>query len=164
VIVVSIHWGPNWGHEITDAQRRCAHTLIDKADVSVIHGHSSHHAKAVEVYRNRLILYGCGDFLNDYEGIRGYEEYRDDLALMYFADIAPASGNLAALEMVPLQIRQFRLVRPSSQDVDWMRQTLDRESRRFGASVMLNSNGMLSLSWPGTRGSSALVDNPCAAD
>jgi len=32
----------------------------------------------------RLILYGCGDFLNDYEGIRGYEEYRGDLALMYF--------------------------------------------------------------------------------
>ena len=46
----------------------------------------------------RLILYGCGDFLNDYEGIRGYEDFRSDLALMYFADIEPATGNLAALD------------------------------------------------------------------
>ena len=48
----------------------------------------------------RLILYGCGDFLNDYEGIRGYEEFRSDLALMYFADIEPTTGNLAAFEIV----------------------------------------------------------------
>jgi poly-gamma-glutamate capsule biosynthesis protein CapA/YwtB (metallophosphatase superfamily) len=31
---------------------------------------------AIEGYRDRLILYGCGDFLNDYEGIKGYEEFR----------------------------------------------------------------------------------------
>jgi poly-gamma-glutamate synthesis protein (capsule biosynthesis protein) len=37
----------------------------------------------MEVYKGKLILYGCGDFLNDYEGIGGYEYYRDGLALMY---------------------------------------------------------------------------------
>ena len=94
-------------------KRRFAHALVERADVSVIHGHSSHHPKAIEVYRDRLILYGCGDFLNDYEGIEGYEKYRGDLVLMYFADIEPA-GSLAALEIVPLLIRNFQLVRPSS--------------------------------------------------
>jgi poly-gamma-glutamate capsule biosynthesis protein CapA/YwtB (metallophosphatase superfamily) len=89
--------------------------------------------------------YGCGDFLNDYEGIRGYEQYRDDLVLMYFADTAPA-GTLAALEMVPLQIRNFRLVRPSTQDVRWMQQTLDRESGKFGANVGLSPQGQLTVS------------------
>lgn len=92
--------------------------LIDRANISVIHGHSSHHPKAIEVYRNRPILYGCGDFLNDYEGIEGYEEYRGDLVAMYFAELEP-SGTLAALEMVPLQIRNFRLVRPSEEDIRW---------------------------------------------
>lgn len=144
--VVSVHWGPNWDYGIPDAQRRFAHALIDRANVSVIHGHSSHHPKAIEVYHDRLILYGCGDFLNDYEGLRGYEEYRDDLVLMYFADIAPA-GTLAALVMVPLQIRNFRLVRPSTQDVCWMQQTLDRESRKFGANVGLSPQGQLTVSW-----------------
>ena len=145
-IVVSIHWGLNWGYDILDEQRHFAHALLDRAGVCVIHGHSSHHPKAIEVYRDRLILYGCGDFLDDYEGIKGYEKYRDDLVLMYFADVTPA-GTLAALEIVPLQIRNFRLVRPSEQDISWMQQTLDRESRKFGHAVALSPHGRLTFSW-----------------
>jgi poly-gamma-glutamate synthesis protein (capsule biosynthesis protein) len=144
--VVSLHWGSNWGYEIPAEQQLFAHTLIDRANVSILHGHSSHHAKPIEVYHKRLILYGCGDFLNDYEGIRGYEEYRSDLALMYFADIEAATGNLAAFEAVPLQIRNFKLGRPSRQDIDWMQQTLNRESLRFGTGIELNPGGRLVLS------------------
>ena len=146
VVVVSIHWGPNWDYDIPEVQQRFAHTLIEQAEVSVVHGHSSHHPKAVEVYRNRLILYGCGDLLNDYEGIRGYDDYRDDLSLMYLADIDRARGDLEALELVPLQIRQFRLNRPSRQDVDWLQARLDRECRRFGERVEPLSDGRLVLS------------------
>jgi poly-gamma-glutamate capsule biosynthesis protein CapA/YwtB (metallophosphatase superfamily) len=148
VVIVSIHWGSNWGYEIPPDQMRFAHALVEKAPVSIVHGHSSHHPKAIEVHHNRLILYGCGDFLNDYEGIRGYEQFRDDLSLMYVADISVASADLAALEIVPLQIRQFRLIRPSSQDIDWLRQMLDRESEKFGAHVALTSDARLALSWP----------------
>ncbi len=146
VMVVSIHWGANWGYEVSDAEQRFAHALIDHAGASIVHGHSSHHAKGIEVYRDRLIFYGCGDFLNDYEGIRGYEEYRGDLALMYFADVDAVSGDVVSLEIVPLQIRNFRLARPSSQDVEWLQQTLDRESRSFGARFALNEHGRLVLS------------------
>lgn len=148
LVVVSLHWGLNWGYDIPHAHIRFAHALIDGAGVSVIHGHSSHHAKAIEVYRNRLVLYGCGDFLNDYEGISGYEAYRDDLALMYFADVVPASGVLAAVEIVPLQIRQFRLNRADGQDVNWIRQRLERESCRFETAVVTAAPGRLALSWP----------------
>ena len=147
VIVVSIHWGPNWGYDIPEEQRHFAHTLIERADVSVVHGHSSHHAKGIEIYRDRLILYGCGDFLNDYEGIQGYEDYRGDLPLMYFADIEPATRTLSAVEIVPLQIRKFALVRPSGPDIDWVQQTLDRESRRFGTRLAVIPPSRLALSW-----------------
>jgi len=145
VILVSIHWGPNWGYEVADTQRRFAHGLVDHAGVSIIHGHSSHHAKGIEIYRGRLILYGCGDFLNDYEGIRGYEQYRGDLALMYFAGVDAVSADVVSLEIVPLQIRNFRLARPSRQDVQWLQRTLDRESRKFGARIVLDA-GRLVLS------------------
>jgi poly-gamma-glutamate synthesis protein (capsule biosynthesis protein) len=138
VVVVSIHWGPNWGYEIFDAQRHFAHSLIDRAGVSIVHGHSSHHAKAIEVHAGRLIIHGCGDFLNDYEGIGGYEDYRGDLAVMYFADIDPVSGLLVDLEMVPMQIRLFRLNRPPPADIDWLAATLDRESRKLGARIARN--------------------------
>jgi poly-gamma-glutamate synthesis protein (capsule biosynthesis protein) len=146
VVVVSIHWGPNWGYDIPAEQQRFAHALIDEAAVSVIHGHSSHHAKGIEVYRNRLVLYGCGDFLNDYEGISGREEYRGDLALMYFADV-PESGELAALNLVPLRIRRFQLVRASDDDAKWLRRKLDHESRRFGACVAPGPDSRLTLAW-----------------
>src|SRR5439155_18655835 len=94
VVVVSIHWGPNWGYPIETAHRRFAHALIDSGVIDVVYGHSSHHARGIEVYRDRPILYGCGDLLNDYEGIRGHEEYRDDLALLYFVELDTATRRL----------------------------------------------------------------------
>jgi poly-gamma-glutamate capsule biosynthesis protein CapA/YwtB (metallophosphatase superfamily) len=147
VVILSIHWGPNWGYKVPEEERRFAHELVDRAAVSIVHGHSSHHPKAMEVYRNRLILYGCGDFLNDYEGIRGYEEFLDDLTLMYFAEVDLVSGDLVSLEMVPLQIRRFQLAPASSEDTEWLLWTLDRECRRFGARMNLEPDGRLTLSW-----------------
>jgi poly-gamma-glutamate capsule biosynthesis protein CapA/YwtB (metallophosphatase superfamily) len=155
LVVVSVHWGANWGYAVPNTQRSFAHTLIDRAGASIVHGHSSHHPKAIEVYHDRLILYGCGDFLNDYEGISGYEKYRDDLVLMYFADIDSA-GTLAALEIVPLQIRKFQLVYPSKDDICWMQHTLDRECRRFGTGIEMQSDRYLALRWKaGHRSNSA---------
>ncbi len=149
LVIVSVHWGPNWGYAVPDAQRSFAHALIDRAGISVVHGHSSHHPKAIEVYRDRLILYGCGDFLNDYEGIRGYEKYRDDLVCMYFADVDP-TGTLVALEIVPLQIRKFQLVYPSKDDICWMEHTLNRECRAFGTGAEMESDRYLALRWKGS--------------
>ncbi len=74
VLVASMHWSGNWGFDITDAQRTFAHALVD-GGFDIVHGHSSHHVKGIEVYRQKLLLYGCGDFINDYEGISGHEEY-----------------------------------------------------------------------------------------
>jgi poly-gamma-glutamate synthesis protein (capsule biosynthesis protein) len=104
---------------------------------------------AIEIYRDRLILYGCGDFLNDYEGIRGYECYRDDLVLMYFADLDATDGCLHALTLIPLQIRNFRLSIPERRDVDWIRQTLDRECRKFETRLILGSEGQLAVAGRG---------------
>ena len=77
-------------------QSQLAHSLLDEAGVDVIHGHSSHHVKGIEVYKGKAILYGCGDFLTDYEGIQGYEEFRDDLVLMYFLTYRSANAQASA--------------------------------------------------------------------
>lgn len=146
-VILSIHWGGNWGYDIPRAHSDFARGLIDEAGVDLVHGHSSHHAKGIEVYRNKLILYGCGDFLNDYEGIRGYEQYRDDLVVMYFPRLAPTSGALLSCEMVPLQIRKFRLNRASSRDVRWLRDVLDRECGKLGAGIELLPDDSLALRW-----------------
>ena len=146
LLVVSIHWGGNWGYEVPGEQRRFAQALIDIAGVDLVHGHSSHHVKGIEVHRGRLILYGCGDFLNDYEGISGYEEFRGDLSLMYFPTLEPASGRLTALRMIPTQVRRFRVNRAAEADVRWLRDRLNREGERFGTRVDMASDHSLTLS------------------
>ena len=150
LVIVSVHWGSNWGYHVPNEHLIFARSLIDKAGVSIIHGHSSHHPRPIEIYRDRLILYGCGDFLNDYEGIRGYERYRDDLTLMYFADLDPTGGSLQALTLVPLRIKNFRLSTPSQRDIEWIQATLDRECRRFGTGVTLAPEGRLEVATSGS--------------
>lgn len=143
--VVSIHWGSNWGCEVPPEHVRFAHRLID-GGVDLVHGHSSHHPRPIEVYREKLVLYGAGDFIDDYEGIGGYEDYRPDLALMYFADLERESGALTALRISVMQIHRIRLRRASSSDVAWSRDALDRVGAPFGTRVELE-DGMLALRW-----------------
>jgi poly-gamma-glutamate synthesis protein (capsule biosynthesis protein) len=152
VVVVSIHWGSNWGYRVTEEQVRFAHRLID-GGVDLIHGHSSHHPRPVEVYRGRLILYGCGECVDDYEGIGGYEQFRDDLRLLFFASVAPDTGTLDVLRMVPMQARKMRLYHASSADSEWLRGVLETISRGFGSLVSRAPDGALIVRGPRPRGS-----------
>lgn len=149
ILVVSVHWGGNWGFEIDPEHRAFAHTLVDEGGADIVHGHSSHHVQGIEVRAGKLILYGCGDFLNDYEGIRGHREFRPDLCLMYFPDVDAATGRLLSLQMVPMRIRRLRLERAPSEGVTWLRDTLEREGRALGTQVTADAHGVLSLHWKG---------------
>lgn len=156
LVLVSVHWGPNWGYAVRDDEIHFAHRLVD-GGVDIVHGHSSHHPRPIEVYEGRLILYGCGDFIDDYEGITGYEEYRDDLRLMYLATFDSTTGLLASLRLVPLQSSRLRLQRASVQDRDWLRQTLERISRPFGTRIEAGDQGDLVVVVPSLR---PAVDEP----
>lgn len=126
VVLVSIHWGSNWGYEVRWRQRRFAHRLIDRAGVDIIHGHSSHHPMATEIHRGRPILYGCGDLINDYRPSGEAAPYRPELAALYFLRVDAATGRLTDLRLVPMQIRERRLHRASPQDVSWLGDALNR--------------------------------------
>ncbi len=147
IVVASIHWGDNWGYDIDREQTAFAHKLIDGAGVDVIHGHSSHHPKGIEVYKDKPIIYGCGDFIDDYEGISGYERFRGDLGLMYFITMDPSNRRLVSFEMTPTQIKHFRVNRASKADGQWIRDTLGRECAKLGTRVELNKNTRLALRW-----------------
>jgi len=148
IVVASIHWGGNWGYKVPHEQREFAHKLIDEGSVDVIHGHSSHHVKGIEVYKEKPVIYGCGDFLNDYEGIsRFYKHFRKDLGLMYFVSLDPSTGNLVYLQMTPTQVKHLKVNRTSKTDALWLRDTLNREGKRFGTRVQLNKDNTLTLEW-----------------
>lgn len=145
VAVVSIHWGTNWGHEVSESFVDFAHALVDRG-VDIVHGHSSHHVRPIEVYRNRLIIYGCGDFIDDYEGIEGYEAFRPDVVAMYFPAV-DATGRLVDLRIVPLQMRRFQLARVRGDEVAWLADTLTRISGRFGCRAVAGCDDAITLRW-----------------
>jgi poly-gamma-glutamate synthesis protein (capsule biosynthesis protein) len=144
VVVVSLHWGSNWGYQVAADQVGFAHRLVE-GGVDLIYGHSSHHPRPIEVHRGRLILYGCGDFIDDYEGIAGHETYRDDLRVMYFPSIEPMTGRLTALRMALLRARRMRLEPAPRGDVEWLSAVLTDAGRRFGTRIELAADGMLDL-------------------
>ncbi len=149
IVVASLHWGGNWGYHIAREQREFAHALIDGAAIDVVHGHSSHHVKGIEVYQDRLIVYGCGDFLTDYEGIGGNEEYRDDLGLMYFPTVDAASGRLQRLVMTPTRLKHLRINSATRQEAQWLAEALNQEGKSLGTRVTLDADSHLSLHWNG---------------
>lgn len=148
LVVASLHWGGNWGYAVSAAKQEFAHELIDRAGVDLVHGHSSHHPKGIEVHRGKAILYGCGDLINDYEGIGGYEPYRPELCLMYFPELEAASGELLAMILVPLRMRRFRLERASAEERDWLRTRMERECAQWAVRVVPGEDGALALDWP----------------
>lgn len=143
IVVVSVHWGKNWSWRIPAAQREFARVLVEEDGADVVHGHSSHHPKGIEVHRGRPILYGCGDFINDYEGIGGQEEYRGELRLGYFLTLDARTGELERLLMTPFRSRRLTLRRASVDDAVWMADRLDRESGKLGVRVRPGEDGRL---------------------
>jgi poly-gamma-glutamate capsule biosynthesis protein CapA/YwtB (metallophosphatase superfamily) len=147
LLIASIHWGSNWGYDIPPKQIAFAHRLIEEG-VAIVHAHSSHHVKGIEVFKGRLILYGCGDFLTDYEGIRGYEEFRGDLALMYFVELDSQTGQLVSARLVPTQMRRFQLKRASALDARCLCDLVNKLGTQFGASVRLKKDNSMMLELP----------------
>jgi poly-gamma-glutamate synthesis protein (capsule biosynthesis protein) len=144
LVIASIHWGGNWGYDLPLEHTRFARRLID-GGIDLVYGHSSHHPQPIELYRHRLILYGCGDFIDDYEGIAGHEAFRGDLVLMYFASLDARNGGLAALRMTPMQIRKMRLNRATARDGAWLCETLNRVSTSSGSRIERAADGTLLL-------------------
>ncbi len=145
--IVSVHWGSNWGYGIGLSERQFAHRLID-AGIDIVHGHSAHHPRPIEIYRGKPILYGCGDVIDDYEGIGGHESYRPELRLLYLVTLAPASP--AVLRMLPLRIRRIRLERAGRGGRQWLLTRLADISRRFGTRIEAGPGDLLTAR-PGAR-------------
>ncbi len=123
-VIVSAHWGPNWGNDPMPEHVDAAHCLID-AGAGVILGHSPHVVRGVELYKGKPIFYSCGDFVDDY-----YidEAERNDLSCISILDYE--EDRLRRLLLRPTVIGRFqaRLARDADREI-----VLDRLSRRCAA-------------------------------
>ena len=154
IIIVSIHFGGNWGFEVPRTHVAAAKTLVD-AGADVIHGHSSHHAKTAMLYKEKLILFGCGEFFNDYEGIRPHagfpeNEYLGHLRLLYFVDVDAKTHNFNRLEIVLMRQKMFALTtleRPR-EEAEQLLTALRRQYALGRLNLTLKEDGNTLIAWP----------------
>jgi poly-gamma-glutamate synthesis protein (capsule biosynthesis protein) len=146
-VVVSIHWGGNWGLEVPGAHREFAHRLVDLGAADIVHGHSSHHPMEIEVYRGKLIFYGCGDLINDYEGIGAHGDLRSDVGCLYFATLGRRDGTLQRLDIVPLQLKKFRLAAADAAARTYLERIFNVDGCRLGPLATTRTLPSWPLDW-----------------
>jgi len=110
-----------------------------------VHGHSSHHPLAIEVHRCRLILYGRGDPINDYEGIGAHVSLRSDVGCLYFVTPSLPGGALRRVEIVPMRLRHFRLERADDEARRCVTRLHNEGDEALGTKVVPARGGGLAL-------------------
>ena len=101
-IVFSIHWSKNWIQgDMPQHIQEFGKALIDNG-VNIVFGHSAHHIvkNPLEMYNGGVIIYGLGDFINDYS-VR--HEYQSDEAMIC---IVHKKGNKLTPELIRVK-REF---------------------------------------------------------
>ncbi len=102
LLVVSAHWGPNWGYAPPPNHVPFARALID-AGADVVFGHSGHVCRGVEIYRGRPIVYCAGDFVDDY-AVDLTE--RNDRSFIFV--VRTDAGRIRGVTLHPTVIRDFQ--------------------------------------------------------
>lgn len=103
LVLVSPHWGPNWGTPPPLEQPPFARALVDRG-ADVVFGHSGHIFRGIELYRGRPLIYSAGDYIDDY-AVDPRE--RNDWSFAFLLDWeAPSWWRL---RMYPTEIRRFQV-------------------------------------------------------
>ena len=137
--IFSVHWGPNYSWQPAEEIQDLAHFLIDECGVDIIHGHSSHHVQGIEQYKGKLIIYGCGDFVDDYALVT---DYRNDLSAIWQVTVEETHDDerplrLRTLTIHPTKIERFavRLLEAQEADFQWVNDKITKLSAELGSTV-----------------------------
>lgn len=126
LLVASLHWGPNMTTEVFDRHHEVGHWLLDRG-VDVVHGHSAHVFKAVEVAEDGLIIYDCGDFVDDYAVDAAL---RNDRSFLFELTVS-ADGTPQELRLVPVEIRNCAVHLADGAVAQWCREAMRQRTREF---------------------------------
>jgi poly-gamma-glutamate synthesis protein (capsule biosynthesis protein) len=139
LLIVSAHWGANWGTAVPGEHRTLARELIDKG-ADVVYGHSPHVFRGVELYRDRPILYSTGDFVDDY-AVDPAE--RNDQSFIFLLETDGTTPR--SLRLHPTLIREFQ-ARLGGSAAPEIAQRMQRLCARLGSrSFWREQNGYVEI-------------------
>ena len=114
-----------------------AHQMISHG-ADIIHGHSAHIFQGIEIFKNKLIIYDTGDFVDDYVVDRFL---RNDLSFFYMVKID--KNEIYRLQLIPARISNYRVNYALGSDSRWCIERIQELSRDFGTQV--SSTGEVTL-------------------
>jgi poly-gamma-glutamate synthesis protein (capsule biosynthesis protein) len=140
LLIVSAHWGSNWGYRPQPNHIPFAHALID-AGVDIVYGHSCHVFQGIEIYKGRPILYSTGNFVDDY-AVDDVE--RNDESFIFAVEIT--DGMLKNLRLYPTVIEEFQARLAKRDQSLAIAEKMKNLSQEFGTSFIWDkTKGYLSL-------------------
>jgi poly-gamma-glutamate capsule biosynthesis protein CapA/YwtB (metallophosphatase superfamily) len=133
-LIVSAHWGGNWGSEAPARHQDLARDLIE-AGADVVFGHSPHIFRGVGIHRNRPVIYSAGDFVDDY-AVDPVE--RNDQSFLFMLDVEDSEPRTLRLYPTVIADFQARLAQRPAFDIAARMQRL---SRQLGTPSDWNASG-----------------------
>lgn len=125
LLVVALHWGPNMATEPPERFQRFAHWLAESG-VDCVVGTSAHVFQGIELRDGSVILYDCGDFVDDYAVDAVLRNDRSFLVELVVDD-GPVEVRLH-----PTQIRRSAVSHVDPAEADWWHERMRRLSEPFG--------------------------------
>lgn len=129
IIIATIHWGPNMRSRPTEEFRHFAHAMID-AGVTIIHGHSAHIVQGIERYKNGLIMYDTGDFIDDYAVD---PVLRNDLSCIF--QVTLSKKGVQKVTPYPVKIDNMQVTFATGEDYELMLNRVHALSAELGTVI-----------------------------
>jgi poly-gamma-glutamate capsule biosynthesis protein CapA/YwtB (metallophosphatase superfamily) len=128
-VIISAHIGPNWGAP-SPAMRSLAHELLDLGG-DLYWGHSNHTPQGIELYKEKVILYSTGDFVDDYTID---PDERNDLSFLF--NVEENSGRVDRIQLYPVRIENCQIHRAIGPDITWLQHSLQEKCHAFHTDVI----------------------------
>jgi poly-gamma-glutamate synthesis protein (capsule biosynthesis protein) len=136
LVVLSIHWGPNYRWWPPKSHRAFARKAIDLG-VDIVHGHSAHVLQAVEFHGRGLILYDTGDFVDDMIVGPGFHS---DRSFLFLVEAGPTITP--RLRMVPAKLTLAKVKTARGRDAEVTLRDMIRRCRGYAVEIR-EENGEL---------------------
>ncbi len=136
ILIFTIHWGPNMVQHPTKAFQRFARAAID-AGVDIFHGHSAHVFQGIEIYKNKVIFYDAGDFVDDYYVT---PSLRNDRSFLFLVEVN--KQGIKGIQLVPVLISRMQVNKAKGKDYEETMVKVKSLSGAFGTTIIEKETGV----------------------